>query len=1048
MLVGRDIGFSYPVLFFSLIGPLFFFFLRRRWQRYVARKEEINRLLILAAEEAARVELEFTADYYTSSVPSFIPPPQQQPQPPTPTPPPQQYICAVCSAPTKTRCARCKAVRYCSSKCQIVHWRQRHKDECHTFTIHDDTDNGFEDAEKESKHLEYENGINNIGTEDDSHTKSDGHFPEDLSSHLDLSSEDSSLNDESEVDCIAPGEGIDSHFESLSEHDSKSNVLDNAKSSCVADVEKVKLSLSERTYVNDTVNHLNSPPNSIKHKSRVINQNSQNISSKSVGSFKSDFCKSPLSDPSVPSTDFWDGTIKAGRARLDAQGDSAQSKSSRDSGIDADEESVLNRSHGDGNCGIDDIDAHENSAQYRSSRDDNCSINDSIPPPSSSFNLHKSRASNIRKDDSNTSTPGISMTTKIRGRTILPEATQGNSSNTNNLQSSTSLRTSKTGSVGSFTEGKNQVLSPLVSESGGSKNTLARDAPLLSSIRTSSVQDAKPMQSDGSSSVPASSHFTDHSPNVNNGLRASVLKVVEQPPKSSRHYLAGRYDNKALFPYDQFVKLYNWKKVELQPCGLMNCGNSCYANVVLQCLAFTPPLTAYFLQGIHSKACVNKEWCFICEFESLIMKAKGGISPVSPIGILSQIQNIGSHMGNGKQEDAHEFLRYAIEKMQSVFLKENGANTSGCLEETTLIGLTFGGYLRSKIKCMKCGVKSERHERMMDLTVEIEGNIGTLEEALGRFTATEVLDGENKYHCSRCKSYEKARKRLTVYEAPNILTITLKRFQSGKYGKLNKSIKFPETLNLAPCMSRTSDKSPVYMLYGVVVHLDTMNATFSGHYVCYIKNVQNKWFKIDDSNVKTVDRESVLTKGAYMLLYARCSPRAPRLVRNPCIPHEIRNLKCPSKHVLNKQGRKSRILYPVHGSSQPMLSSIHDEDSSSDNASSLFSEECSCSTESSNVDSTVSDDIFEQFLTDVGCHVNNLWKHSSDSDSSSSSSSSSPSPLYARYPYHDASPISNPESGKSSRELGSSCREPDSERIGRVNDGVPLRRSIRERKNG
>ena len=50
---------------------------------------------------------------------------------------------------------------------------------------------------------------------------------------------------------------------------------------------------------------------------------------------------------------------------------------------------------------------------------------------------------------------------------------------------------------------------------------------------------------------------------------------------------------------------------------------------------------------------------------------------------------------------------------------------------------------------MKCGGKSERHERMMDLTVEIEGDIATLEEALDKFTCTEVLDGENKYKCSR-----------------------------------------------------------------------------------------------------------------------------------------------------------------------------------------------------------------------------------------------------------------------------------------------------------
>lgn len=37
----------------------------------------------------------------------------------------------------------------------------------------------------------------------------------------------------------------------------------------------------------------------------------------------------------------------------------------------------------------------------------------------------------------------------------------------------------------------------------------------------------------------------------------------------------------------------------------------------------------------------------------------------------------------------------------------------------------------------------------MDLTVEIDGDIGTLEEALRQFTGTEILDGENKYQCSR-----------------------------------------------------------------------------------------------------------------------------------------------------------------------------------------------------------------------------------------------------------------------------------------------------------
>lgn len=42
--------------------------------------------------------------------------------------------------------------------------------------------------------------------------------------------------------------------------------------------------------------------------------------------------------------------------------------------------------------------------------------------------------------------------------------------------------------------------------------------------------------------------------------------------------------------------------------------------------------------------------------------------------------------------------RYAIDIMQSVCLKEAETTVPNPLEEeTTLIGLTFGGYLRSKV---------------------------------------------------------------------------------------------------------------------------------------------------------------------------------------------------------------------------------------------------------------------------------------------------------------------------------------------------------------
>ncbi|XP_074579330.1 ubiquitin carboxyl-terminal hydrolase 17-like isoform X2 [Curcuma longa] len=397
------------------------------------------------------------------------------------------------------------------------------------------------------------------------------------------------------------------------------------------------------------------------------------------------------------------------------------------------------------------------------------------------------------------------------------------------------------------------------------------------------ISDYASRKVDNPSKPPAK--FRHNAESHSSDIKTSVQKVVQQlklSKLSQQH--TSRFDNnsskkpKMLFPFEYFVKLYNFDKVVLCPSGLINCHNSCYANAVLQSFAFTTPLAAYLLEGVHSKSCPKRGWCFTCELENLLINAQAGQSPLSPAGILSHMYKIGK-LGLGREEDAHEFLRYAIDAMESVCLKEAGLHAiDRWTEETSFIQLTFGGYLHSKIECMKCNNRSEHNERMMDLTLDIEGNIGTLEEALRKFTMTEVLDGDNKYQCLRCKSYERAKKKLTIVDAPNILTIALKRFQSGKFGKLNKAVSFPEYLDLAPYMhGGSTGKSLGYKLYSVVVHLDVMNAAFSGHYVCYVKNIQGKWFKTDDAMVEAVEVEQVLSKNAYMLFYARCSPHCPSL---------------------------------------------------------------------------------------------------------------------------------------------------------------------------
>ncbi|KAJ4824368.1 hypothetical protein Tsubulata_038223 [Turnera subulata] len=294
----------------------------------------------------------------------------------------------------------------------------------------------------------------------------------------------------------------------------------------------------------------------------------------------------------------------------------------------------------------------------------------------------------------------------------------------------------------------------------------------------------------------------------------------------------------------------------------------------------------FAMSHIHAAACclliggrsprrMRDDWCFLCAFQAHVERATRDSQPFSPINILSRLPNIGGNLGYGRQEDAHEFMRFAIDTMQSVCLDEFGGEKAvdPATQETTLIQHIFGGHLQSKVICTSCNKESDQFENMMDLTVEIHGDATSLEKCLDQFTAKEWLHGENMYKCDGCNGYVKAWKRLTIRRAPNILTIALKRFQSGRFGKLNKRVTFPETLDLTPYMSEGGDGTDIYRLYAVVVHVDMLNASFFGHYICYTKDFFGNWYRIDDCKVAKVKLDEVLSQGAYMLLYNRVSVR-------------------------------------------------------------------------------------------------------------------------------------------------------------------------------
>lgn len=304
-----------------------------------------------------------------------------------------------------------------------------------------------------------------------------------------------------------------------------------------------------------------------------------------------------------------------------------------------------------------------------------------------------------------------------------------------------------------------------------------------------------------------------------------------------------------------------WKNTRPVGPGLINVGNTCFLNAVLQCITYAPCLSSEFLRRTHRSSCRKKNACTYCLMESHVNRCLNpkfdGVSAFKPMPIVSNLKRIAQSLRIGRQEDAHEFLRFLVEAMHQ--------GASGNEKGISPIYNAMKGTLRSRIVCSDCRIPSDCIDPFLDLSLEIK-NSKSIKQALDRFTAPEFLSQSNRYNCSNCKELRNAKKQITFKSAPKTLSIHLKRFGFiNKFGaKLAHHVIFEDVLDLSSFMIETGSVE-MYDLTGVLVH--SGQSCSSGHYYAFVKAPNGSWYCADDTTVSKVSLKEVLSQKAYILFY-------------------------------------------------------------------------------------------------------------------------------------------------------------------------------------
>ena len=88
---------------------------------------------------------------------------------------------------------------------------------------------------------------------------------------------------------------------------------------------------------------------------------------------------------------------------------------------------------------------------------------------------------------------------------------------------------------------------------------------------------------------------------------------------------------------------------------------------------------------------------------------------ISPESLFSVIWKVVPRFRGYQQQDAHEFMRYLLDRLHTELLTllpypDSNSPYIGLKGKSTIVTAIFGGILQNEVNCLICGMESKKHD--------------------------------------------------------------------------------------------------------------------------------------------------------------------------------------------------------------------------------------------------------------------------------------------------------------------------------------------------